>query len=122
MPTPKILVVDDETQVLNYMAAILRRHGYEVHQANDAHTALQTAEKLSCGLNLVITDVAMPEVSGDELVRQIRQKCPYVDVLLVTGALNEEELRVENCPVLKKPFLPTSLTKVVTEILANQIY
>jgi DNA-binding response OmpR family regulator len=64
----------------------------------------------------------MPEVRGDELVRQIRQKCPYVDVLLVTGALPEEKLRVENCPILKKPFLPNSLAEAVKAILSSQIH
>ncbi|HUB82092.1 MAG TPA: response regulator [Bryobacteraceae bacterium] len=122
MPTPRILVVDDEIAVLKYMVTILRRHGYEVHTASDAPTALQAAEQLSCGLNLLITDVAMPLMTGTELVRQIRQKCPYVDVLLVSGALTEENLRVENYLILKKPFEPSSLTKVVSEILANQIF
>jgi DNA-binding response OmpR family regulator len=99
----------------------LRRHGYEVHTATDASTALQTAEQLSCGLNLLITDLAMPGVSGDELVRSLRRICPYVDVLVVSGAMQEGGKGLVNCPILKKPFLPNALTAAVKEILSSQI-
>ena len=122
MPTPRILVVDDEIAVLKYMSMILRRHGYEVHTASDASTALQTAEQLLCGLNLLITDVVMPGLNGDELVRSIRQICPHVDVLVVSGAMQEGGKGLVNCPVLKKPFLPTALTTAVSEILSSQIH
>jgi hypothetical protein len=122
MPTPRILVVDDEIAVLKYMVTILSRHGYEVHAASDVPTALQTAEQLSCELNLLITDIAMPGVSGSELVRWLRQKCPYVDVLVVSGALQEGNKGLANCAVLKKPFLPSALTGTVKEILNNQIF
>ena len=122
MPTPRILVVDDEIAVLKYMVTILRKHGYEVHSASDASAALQTVEQLSCGLNLLITDVAMPGVSGDELVRSLRRICPNVDVLVVSGALQEGNRGLVNCPVLKKPFPPTALTEAVREILSSQIH
>lgn len=122
MPTPRILVVDDEITVLKYMVTILRRHGYEVHSASNASAALQTAEELSCGLNLLITDVPMPGVSGDELERSLRRICPYVDVLVVSGALQEGNKGLVNCTVLKKPFLPTALTAAVSEILSSQIH
>lgn len=122
MPTPRILVVDDEIAVLKYMVTILRRHGYEVHSASDAPTALQTAEQLSCGLNLLITDIAMPGVGGDELIRSLRRICPYVDVLVVSGALQEGNRGLVNCPILKKPFLPSSLAEAVKSILSSQIY
>ena len=122
MPKPRILVVDDEIAVLKYMVTILRRHGYEVHSASDASTALQTVEELSCGLNLLITDVAMPGVSGDELVRSSRRMCPYVDVLVVSGALQDGSKGLVNCRFLKKPFLPAALTAAVNEILSSQIH
>jgi DNA-binding response OmpR family regulator len=122
MSKPNILVVDDEIAVLKYMVTILTRHGYEVHSASDASAALQLVEQLSCGLNLLITDVAMPGVSGDQLVRSLRRMCPYVDVLVVSGALQEGNKGLVNCPVLKKPFLPTALTAAVNEILSRQIH
>ena len=121
MPTPRILVVDDEIGVLKYTVTILRRHGYEVHAASDAPAALRIAEQLSCGLNLLLTDVAMPGVSGHELVRSVRRMCPYVDVLVVSGALQEGNQGLANCPFLKKPFSPTALATAVREILSTQI-
>jgi CheY-like chemotaxis protein len=122
MSNSRILVVDDEAAVLKYMVTILRRHGYEVHSACDAPTAMQTAEKLSCRLNLLITDVSMPVMNGGELVRRIRKMCPYVDVLIVSGALHENNQGLVNCPVLRKPFMPSALTETVSELLASQIY
>jgi two-component system cell cycle sensor histidine kinase/response regulator CckA len=122
MLKPRILVVDDEAAVLKYMLAILRRLGGELYSATDASTALQTAEKLTCGLNLLITDVAMPGMNGDELVRSISGICPYVDVLVVSGGLEEGNRGLVNCRFLKKPFLPNSLIEAVSEILSRQIH
>src|SRR5579863_10115304 len=122
MQTPRILVVDDEIAVLKYMVTILRRQGYEVHSASDAPAALKTVEKLSCGLNLLITDIVMPGTSGDELVRSLRRICPFVDVLIVTGALPESKKGLLNWPILKKPFRPNSLAEVVKQILGSQVH
>jgi DNA-binding response OmpR family regulator len=122
MSKPRILVVDDEAAVLTYIATILRRKGYDVYLADDASAALRTAETLSCGLNLLITDIVMPGMHGDELVRSIRKICPSVDVLVITGALGESSQGLANCRFLKKPFLPGVLVETVSEILDNQIY
>ena len=122
MSNARILVVDDEAAVLKYMVTILRRKGYDVYSANDAAAALKTAQELSCGLNVLITDVVMPGMNGDELVRTIRQICPYVDVLAITGALVESNQGLVNCRFLKKPFAPGVLLETVRDILDNQIY
>ena len=100
---------------------LLRRKGYDVYSANDASAALQTAQELSCGLNVLITDVVMPGMSGDELVRTIRQICPYVDVLVITGALPESNQGLVNCRFLRKPFPANALLETVRDILASQI-
>lgn len=115
-------MVDDEPPVLNLIVRLLSRNGYDVTSASDALIALQKAEELSCGLNLLITDVAMPGMKGDELVRGIRQLCPYVDVLAISGALPEPGQGFINCRFLKKPFSPKVLLGIVQEILGNQIF
>ena len=124
MANARILVVDDETAVLNFMVTILRRKGYDVYPASDAATALAKAKDLSCGLNVLITDVVMPGMTGDELVRTIRKICPYVDVVVISGALAEENQTrgLANCRFLRKPFAPSLLMETVQDILSNQIY
>jgi two-component system, cell cycle sensor histidine kinase and response regulator CckA len=122
MPNARIMVVDDEPAVLNYMVTVLRRNGYDVHSAASASQALQKAQELSCGLNILITDIVMPGMTGDELVRSIRQICPYVDVLAVTGALDHSNQGFVNCRFLKKPFSPKLLVETVKDILSGQIH
>jgi DNA-binding response OmpR family regulator len=118
----RILIVDDEPAVLKFMATVLRKSGYEVYSAQDASAAIQQAKQLSCGLNVLITDLLMPEKRGDELVREMRQICPYLDVLAVTGALAETNQGIVNCRVLQKPFSPRVLLATVKEILQGQIF
>ena len=122
MHQPRILVVDDEAALLKYIGTILRRKGYDVYTADEASAALRTAEQLSCGLNLLITDIVMPGMQGDELVRSVRKICPYVDVVVMTGALGESSEGLPNFRLLKKPFQASVLLEAVREILDNQIY
>ena len=122
MSQARILVIDDEQSIVKYVVMILRRNRYDVHSANDASAALQKAEELSCGLNLLITDIVMPGMDGDELVRTIRRICPYVDVLAMSGALPESNRGFVNCRFLKKPFSSSLLLETVNDILANQVF
>jgi DNA-binding response OmpR family regulator len=119
--TPNILVVDDEPAVLRLMALALARQGWHIYQAKDAVAALATAKGLSCGLNLLITDIDMPGIAGDELIRHIRKMCPLVDVLAISGALPERSNGLSNIPYLQKPFDMMRLAEVSREILSGQL-
>lgn len=127
MRTPIILVVDDEPQVLNLMALSLARHArkarqnWQIFQATDAATALTTARKLNCGLNVLVTDIQMPEITGEELIRQIRKICPQVDVLAISGALPDGSPGLANIQLLRKPFDMSLLAESVQDILAVQL-
>ncbi len=68
---PTVLLADDEPALLNLMAIKLRRLGWQIHTAPDAATAIEIADRLSCHLNLLITDVDMPGMPGDQLIRKI---------------------------------------------------
>ena len=121
MRAPNILVVDDEPAVLRLMAMALARQGWQIYQAKDAVTAVTTAKGLKCGLNLLITDIDMPGIAGDELIRQIRKMCPLVDVLAISGALPESSHGLANIPYLQKPFDMMRLAEVSREILSSQL-
>jgi CheY-like chemotaxis protein len=115
----RILVVDDEPQIRRLIETGLRRAGYEVHAAGSAAVALESAERLSCGLDLLITDIAMPDITGTELIRRIRMVCPQVEVMAITGALEIEAGNTpRNYPILRKPFAPKVLIDAVKRVLA----
>jgi CheY-like chemotaxis protein len=118
---PTVLVVDDEPALLNLMILKLRRMGWQVHSATSATAALEIADRLACQLNLLVTDIQMPGMPGDELIRCIRKACPFVDVLAITGALPEHAHGLPNVPFLQKPFPMAHLVEAASDILATQL-
>lgn len=82
----RILVVDDERQITRVLARGLEAHGYDVHVANDGEIALQTLKDWPP--DLVITDLAMPNVDGLELCRRLRN---FSDVPIIVLSVKGEE-------------------------------
>ena len=121
MRTPNILVVDDEPSVLKLMATALAKHDWQIHQARDAEAALALAAGLHCGLNVLVTDLVMPGMAGEELIRRIRTTCPHIDVVAFSGALPEGSLGLTNVHVLRKPANMSELATVIREVLSVQL-
>jgi DNA-binding NtrC family response regulator len=78
-----ILVVDDEQTQRVILAEVLRDEGYLVVEAADGETALQRVR--DGGVDLILTDVRMPGISGDELLVKVREERPHLPVLLITA-------------------------------------
>jgi two-component system, cell cycle sensor histidine kinase and response regulator CckA len=78
------LVVDDEEPVRRFVSTALHRAGYEVTIGCDGPDALKIAES-SAPFDMVVTDLLMPGMTGDELARQLRQRWPALRVLYLTG-------------------------------------
>jgi two-component system, cell cycle sensor histidine kinase and response regulator CckA len=72
MRAATILIVDDQQQVLEMAELMLRAAGYGVYGARNATDALAIASQVGCGLNLLLTDMIMPEIDGHELILAIR--------------------------------------------------
>ena len=114
-----ILVVDDEPGVLDLVKTILQRQGYRVLTASSGPKALDTCERHGA-VDLLLTDVMMPEMSGFELVRGMRDLHPDLPVLYMTGgmiggfATDEVDSR---CNLLKKPFNSRTLLRTVEDVL-----
>ncbi len=80
---PKVLVVDDETSILDTLQILLRREGFEVAVARSGREALDRLEETSP--DVVITDIRMPGLSGLELLAEVRQRDPEMPVILMTA-------------------------------------
>src|SRR3954462_2376370 len=80
---PKILVVDDEPNVLITMSAILRQEGYEVDEADGGEAALQALARRR--YDLVLTDMNMPKVDGMAVLEAVQKRAPSTVTLVITG-------------------------------------
>lgn len=117
-----ILVVDDNRDLRNYVAGILRRHGYQVQTASNGYEGFSTAGQIAP--NLIVTDLMMPMVTGLEMIRMIRneQKLKGTPIILLTAKV-DEETRIESTEhgadaYLAKPFNDRELLAEVRNLLA----
>jgi DNA-binding NtrC family response regulator len=79
----KILVVDDDTSVVESLCQYLAREGFDVEGESDSVAALRELESSEYGI--LITDILMPELDGIELLRAAKQKNPFLQVILITA-------------------------------------
>ena len=83
-----LLLIDDNNISRDAFAKILRLHGYQVMEAADASQGLDLLGNVH--VDLIITDFVMPNISGFQLIAQVRQKWPDTPILLVSGYLTPE--------------------------------
>jgi PAS domain S-box-containing protein len=107
----KILLVDDHPEVRSTTAALLEDCGHDVQQAENGAIALESLKCRECDFDLLITDYAMPHLSGTDFLREARLLCPDVPALLITGYAEVEMIRDRppGVEVLLKPFTPGKL-------------
>jgi len=119
-----ILVIDDEDGIRRYVERVLQGAGYTVVVASSGPEALRVAEGIN-GLDLIVTDVMMPEMSGCELARRLRLQNPELKVLYVTGysdRLFEEKVMMwENEAFVEKPCSVKSLLEGVSLLWSQHI-
>lgn len=108
----KVLVVDDQVLLAELSARILRDLGCTCYVASSASNAVERYEELAGDVDLLITDVIMPGMSGPELVRRLRLKDSALKVLLVSGYPFSEDLSGEH--FLAKPFTPERLREAAS--------
>src|SRR5262244_3258002 len=83
-PPGPVLIVDDEEPVLKFVERVMREAGYKTVTAKNGPEAIETAKRVG-PLGVLVTDVMMPGMSGDELARVLRQTEPSLKVLYLTG-------------------------------------
>jgi CheY-like chemotaxis protein len=120
LATGTVLVVDDEPTVLALACSILKGAGYDVLPAGSASEALQVVATTP-RLDLLLTDVVMPGLSGRELADQLRQRQADLRVLYMSGYADDGVLRQRalgpGVELLEKPLLPERLLARVADVL-----
>jgi DNA-binding NtrC family response regulator len=118
-PSNRILMVDDDADIRQVNADVLRRFGYRTETAADGAAAWEALQ--ANRYDLLITDNNMPKVSGVELVKKLRSARMALPVILATRALPIEELErnpwLQPVATLVKPFLHRQLLATVNEAL-----
>ena len=114
----KVLLVEDEKELLELFAAELREEGYEVLPASSGAQALELIRQWAPSIDLLVADVVLPEVSGIALAHKLRKRAPGAGVLLMSGygQILHEEI---GFPVLAKPLDPTDLLEKVGSLLGS---
>ena len=119
--TETVLVVEDMAAVRAVTCEMLRRFGFTVHDAADGTTALQLAQALAQPIDLLLTDVVMPDANGRDLATQFQKLHPRLRVLFMSGYTDDAVVRhgilEEGIAYLQKPFTPRSLVRKVREVL-----
>jgi CheY-like chemotaxis protein len=120
-PQPLILVVDDEPGIRALVAKILRREGYEVLESGAAADAGLLAGAQTRPVELLVTDIMLPDHPGTELAQQLREQLPAIKVLYMSGYTEDERARTGDFPpgakFLQKPFTLGALVARVRESL-----
>ena len=116
-----ILFVEDERAIRKLISTILKRAGYRVLEASDAGEAEVIWTRENSGIDLLLTDIAMPGLSGPELARDLLAERPALKVLFASG--NSEHLPphiailLGQARVLQKPYAPKQLLEAVADAL-----
>jgi PAS domain S-box-containing protein len=116
-----ILLVEDDDQVRHVAKTILRRFGYKVREARSAAEALLAVERRPAEMDLLVTDVVMPQMSGPELAARLLPASPGLRVLYMSGYTDDlasvQGLERAGAAFLQKPLTPEGLTAAVRRAL-----
>jgi two-component system cell cycle sensor histidine kinase/response regulator CckA len=119
---PTVLVVDDEVPIQLLVRTVLEMHGHAVLTAGDAVEALRLSEEHREPIDMLITDVRLPGMSGTDLVRALLTARPNLRVLYISGSPGGESalagVAIGTTKFLPKPFQARALLDMVRSLLA----
>jgi two-component system cell cycle sensor histidine kinase/response regulator CckA len=119
----RILLVEDEPAVREVAARILRKAGYDVLEANEGAEGLRIATQEISRIDLLLTDVVMPQLSGTELAERVRLLSPQLPVIYcsgyMAGALDDHP--ISNETILAKPFTSAALLAAVRTAMTSAV-
>jgi CheY-like chemotaxis protein len=117
---PTILLAEDEPAVRRLAGFVLESQGFTVLRAGSGREALEASDAHPGAIDLLVTDLMMPEMSGEQLADQLSRRRPGIRVLFLSGY--DQGVMLEHgahaaAAFLQKPFTPSTLTSKVRELL-----
>jgi two-component system, cell cycle sensor histidine kinase and response regulator CckA len=121
---PTLLLVEDEPALRTLVVTMLEEEGYLILQAGNGLDAIAVAERHRGDIDLLLTDVVMPRMSGPELAQKLRALRPGLEVLFMSGyndsRLVHRGVEESNVNLLVKPFSPDELVVKVGELTGRE--
>jgi CheY-like chemotaxis protein len=118
-----ILIAEDNQGVRTIAQTILERSGYTVLAAANAAEALNRAQRYPGTIDLLLTDVVMPEMNGKDLLNRIREICPQIKVLFMSGytdnVVSQYGILEKGVNYIQKPFSNNALAQKLRSVLDN---
>ncbi len=118
--TGDILVIEDEESVRKLIGRVLSENEFKAHSAATGQEALSLIEEVGDKLVLVLADIVLPDIGGDEVVKRISEKHPNLKVIFMSGYLNKNfgDFTIdESVSFLQKPFSPEDLMQKINSVL-----
>lgn len=114
-----ILLVEDEERLCSLVHQVLEAHGYSVLEAHNGSEAIEVSRSYEGTIDLLLTDIVMPQMRGSELARQLAAERPTMGVLFMSGYSDEIPRREleRRGQFIQKPFLMAHLTRRIRELL-----
>ncbi len=117
-----ILVVDDQNSIRELLCEVLRKNGYRILSASNGREALRLVREHAAPIDLLITDMVMPQMGGRELAEALRALQPHTKILYMSGhaekAEDAKELLSHGYSFIEKPFTPEELLHKMRDVLS----
>lgn len=117
----RILILEDEDAVRKLAVRALRESGYEILEASNGREALEICKEKEDEIDLILSDVVVPGLSGPDLVDTIRRTCPKMKAIFMSGytehSISQNGILRDDIHFIPKPFRPIELIRKVREVL-----
>ena len=122
-PGATLLIVEDNVSMCDMISEILEIESYKVFKANNSDEAISLYTKHHNEIDIVLTDVIMPGMSGKIMVEQLQKINPQLKVLFMSGYTDNSIVHLgvldDGVSFIQKPFMVDELTKKISEVLEN---
>lgn len=119
---PKILIIDDTEEVLSALCKYFTQRDYEVLSASNGLDGLKMIENEKDSLDIIITDLVLPNISGVAVISIVKKKYPHLPIIAITGWGEHPEALAKEANadiVMEKPFKLPELEKAAKELLSK---